>query len=260
MANIDINKRIENKNYSMNQLHSHPNYEIYFLLKGNRLIFFADKIYEVSKPSIFIIPPETLHKTEGGPFIRYTISIEPKSLNKFQQFVFNQKQQKPIEISGNTLDTLSKLFEEATNLKYGKYKTDITETIVAYIIYVISKISVKDLGKHTQNKNNVPPNILKIMHYINNNVTENITLDDISQKFYIAKSTLNYNFKHYVSCTPIEYLLTLRLDMAKRLLLETDKSIEKISEECGFSSSNYFGTIFKKHLGISPKSYRKNER
>ena len=58
----------------------------------------------------------------------------------------------------------------------------------------------------------------------------------------------------------MDFLLNVRLTKAKDLLTNSDKSVGEISDECGFSSANYFGLIFKKKEGLSPLQYRKNQQ
>ena len=55
----------------------------------------------------------------------------------------------------------------------------------------------------------------------------------------------------------MEYVSRMRLSKAKLLLRDSNKSIEEIATECGFSSANYFGLIFKKEVGLSPLNYKK---
>jgi transcriptional regulator GlxA family with amidase domain len=55
----------------------------------------------------------------------------------------------------------------------------------------------------------------------------------------------------------MEYVMRIRLNKAKGLLRNTNKSIEEVAFECGFSSANYFGLIFKKEIGLSPLNYKK---
>ena len=89
---------------------------------------------------------------------------------------------------------------------------------------------------------------------------ENITLNGISEKFYVSKSTLNHSFKKYTGLSPMEFFLEIRLAKAKEMLLSSEKSIQEISAECGFSSPNYFGLIFKRHETVSPSIYRQKDR
>lgn len=257
MANIDITKRVVKTDYSMNQLHSHPVFELYFLTKGSRLLIFSDRMYELTKPTIVIIPPHTLHKTEGGPFTRYNIFVSPKSLNKFEAAVFDKKSLQLIEPSEQELAELIAPLEKAIAQKEEKFLPFINEAVLSYFIYLLNSIDVSDDTGYG-NKKLVPIVVLKVIKYFNDHLTDNITLDAVASEFFISKSTLNYNFNRYIGCSPMEYLLRLRLDTAKRMLIETDKSIDEISEKSGFSTPNYFGTIFKKQLGISPTAYRKN--
>ena len=105
----------------------------------------------------------------------------------------------------------------------------------------------------------IPAAILKVFSYLNTHYRENLTLDELSQKFFISKSTLNYNFKRHLLCTPMEYLTNVRLAKAKELLLNSKKSIAAVAKECGFSSPNYFGLVFKRKEHVSPALYRKIE-
>ena len=63
-----------------------------------------------------------------------------------------------------------------------------------------------------------------------------------------------------MNCSPIDFLLNVRLNKAKEMLLHTKKSVGDVSEACGFSSANYFGLIFKQKEGLSPANYRKHEQ
>jgi len=59
-----------------------------------------------------------------------------------------------------------------------------------------------------------------------------------------------------MGCSPIEALIHYRLQMAERLLNETNLTLQEISIECGFNSVNYFSRRFGKKYGISPGNYR----
>ena len=65
-------------------------------------------------------------------------------------------------------------------------------------------------------------------------------------------------FKSYTDLTFVEYLTERRVEKAKQLLKNTDKSIADISEAVGYKEPHYFSMIFKKSTGITPKNYRKH--
>ena len=62
----------------MVDLHSHEYYELYFLCQGKRQLLFEDKIAELEEGSLAVIAPFTMHKTEGGTFVRIKKRISPR--------------------------------------------------------------------------------------------------------------------------------------------------------------------------------------
>lgn len=71
----------------------------------------------------------------------------------------------------------------------------------------------------------------------------------------MSESSLNKVFKEELLYSPIEYLINIRLDKAKKLLRSKSKSITEIALECGFSSLSHFSSCFTKANNISPRSY-----
>jgi len=97
----------------------------------------------------------------------------------------------------------------------------------------------------------------KVKEYIDTYYTEKITLDELSERFYINKFYLLEIFKREYGMGVNQYLIHLRITKSKGLLRFTDKTAEEISYECGMNSPNYFNRMFKKIEGITPGEYRK---
>lgn len=64
-------------------------------------------------------------------------------------------------------------------------------------------------------------------------------------------------FKEHLGTSPRQYIIDMRLQIAKQLLSEGQLSIAKISERCGFSNQYHFSRLFKQHTGLTPSEYRK---
>ena len=98
--------------------------------------------------------------------------------------------------------------------------------------------------------------ILPILSYINNNYSENITLEYASAQLGFDQSYFCRIFKIATGATFTEYLNFVRICKAEKLLARGHDSILNISEAVGFSSVSYFNRIFKKYRNCSPRVYR----
>lgn len=108
------------------------------------------------------------------------------------------------------------------------------------------------------NRSNDSQNVYEdeIIRYIKENYNNFISLDIVAQKFGMNSSYLSTYIKKKIGISFVEYMRTLRIAGAKKLLTETDLDISKISENLGFSDTSSFIRYFKKSEGITPKQYR----
>lgn len=96
-----------------------------------------------------------------------------------------------------------------------------------------------------------------IREYLREHYTEKITLEELSQRFFLNKFYLARCFKEQFGTTVIAYITELRITQAKQLLRFTDIPIERIAYEVGITDANYFSRIFHKAEGISPGDFRR---
>jgi len=96
----------------------------------------------------------------------------------------------------------------------------------------------------------------KAINYIEDNLCDDVTLDDISFISSYSKTHISRMFNRIVGISLSEYISKRRLAKAALMLKSSKKSIEYISDIFGFGSSKYFSTVFKKEYGISPSIYR----
>lgn len=94
-----------------------------------------------------------------------------------------------------------------------------------------------------------------ILLYLNEHLSESLTLNEIAEKFYISSYHLSHLFKKYMGMTCIECVHWMRIEKAKELLKNTNMSIKEISEKTGYSNLNNFYMHFKKLTGVTPKVY-----
>lgn len=95
-----------------------------------------------------------------------------------------------------------------------------------------------------------------ILQYINEHFREDISIPNISKMFNINANYISQLFKKEAGTTFTEYVTTLRLDYACKLLTDTDDPISEIAEKSGYDDYFYFSRIFKRVKGITPSAYR----
>lgn len=261
MSFIEVDKSVREEDWSMHEFHSHPHYEIYFLRKGSRAFFLSNALYTLSAPVLIVIPPHVQHKTEGGSFERDNVNVSPAYLDPFQKEVLDQKALQIIRLTQEESKALQALLSEAYAVdKTKKHADHVLHALFSYGIFLLSRSRAEGQSPQAVGEGDIPPLVLKVLDYLNVHFNEEICLDGLADRFFVSKHTLLYNFKKYTDRSPIDLLLTVRLTKAKQMLMSTNKSVREISELCGFSSANYFGLIFKRREGISPATYRKNQR
>ncbi|MCB0068775.1 MAG: response regulator, partial [Caldilineaceae bacterium] len=95
------------------------------------------------------------------------------------------------------------------------------------------------------------------MAYLHEHYAEPLTRADIARHVGLDEDYLTYCFRQELGVTPIAYLNRYRVNQAKSLLTQTDKSVTFIAQEVGFTDSRYFSRIFRREVGVSPDAFRR---
>lgn len=174
-----------------------------------------------------------------------------------------------INISGKLLESLAEGYN-LTDCSYFKgldLASELAEIIelsknqeadnTHLLIELINKIFLK-MYYHSQN-NSEKTLELRIMDYLNTLLTSSFSLDLVCERFSISESQMIKRFKRTFGVTPYSYVLSRKIQLARKLLDNTNLSIKEIAEKLCFSDEYYFSNLFKSKVGLSPSSYRKRE-
>jgi AraC-like DNA-binding protein len=96
--------------------------------------------------------------------------------------------------------------------------------------------------------------------YIRKHYQQPFTIDDLAEISHLSVSALERRFKKYLSKTPKKFIVEVRLENARRLLVESNISIAQVCEETGFTDHSYFSKQFKTFFGELPSDFRNNYR
>lgn len=99
--------------------------------------------------------------------------------------------------------------------------------------------------------------IQKIKQYIIDHSHEDISLDALAKKVGLSPIYISKMFKEKLGINYIDFLTECRIEKAKKLMCDPEKSIKEITFEVGYHDPNYFSKVFKKMVAVSPNKYRK---
>ncbi len=119
---------------------------------------------------------------------------------------------------------------------------------------------IKLSNKVSRVKDSYSPSIRKTIEFLNNSVEIPVSMNDISKEAGKSSSHLSRKFRDEVGISPYEYLINLRMHLACRLLKMTSITIKQISETLCYADAYYFSNAFKKHSGVSPQQFRKENK
>lgn len=128
------------------------------------------------------------------------------------------------------------------------------------LLHIIRSFSEKPESNNHMNfvshrKNHV---VKTIMDYMQEHYAEKISLDGIASNMYLSSIYISKLFKEETGESPIHYLIQIRLKQSVELMKEhPEYSIKKIAQEVGYEDAYHFSKIFKKHMSMTPKEYRK---
>ena len=253
---------------SMPSCHYHNDFEFYYLVKGKRYYFIKDKVYLITPGTIVFINKFIIHYTEcfeNEGYDRILINFSEDYIEKLltalgSESVFSlfDDEEGVITLSSerrelceSILSVMTSEYEKNGDIQSPYLKSSLLELIM---LMRLEKDRAPAPTAHTD----IPhKTISEIIGYINNNYLENITLDTISQRFYISRSYFSRTFKQIWGLGFTEYLNNVRIKEAKKLLSNSKMSIAEISCATGYKSSTHFGRVFQKIVGTTPMEYRK---
>ncbi|OMB82719.1 AraC family transcriptional regulator, partial [Mycolicibacterium conceptionense] len=95
-----------------------------------------------------------------------------------------------------------------------------------------------------------------LVEYLTDSIDSEITLETLAQQAKMSVGNFIKAFRDAFHTTPYQFLLDRRIDRAKTLLLNTQRTVTEIGAMVGFSTPNHFATAFRHRVGVSPSSYR----
>lgn len=258
--------------FDMSVKHFHNEYEIFYLIDGERQFFFDNRAYKVQAGSLILVDENAIHMTKASSdedmghdrIILYINKQKMQELDhlfptinlvkffKEQYGVFHLTPEQQAQFL-NLYHTLKREFDN----KDRHSTAMISMTVMMYFIEFIRKNAAHKLIDVPSNASSKHKTIYAISEYISQHYTEPLTLESLANDFFLSKFYLCRSFKEVTGYGINEYLHIHRIKRAKQLLEETSLSVSQIALQLGYDSLTHFERIFKTHMTISPLKYRK---
>ena len=229
-------------------------YYFLYLKKGELNITINNTIYHINDGTLLIIPPHcpySYQHIETKELVYYWIHFTGGTVKEIlNALTLNQLPlvlSKP-EISSSIDYQMTKMFDIYT--KKGKYRDYELSHCLDAIFIETAKRSIESSSPQAK--------LSKSIKYITNNYTTDISVPDLAEMESLSVSRYMTLFKESMHTSPYQYIIKLRLTAACEMLSNSDLSITGISEILGFQSIYFFSKLFKKHIGMSPAEYKKN--
>lgn len=253
------------------QWHSHSEYELVFIKKGAGILQYGATTTHYKAGDLFLLGPWIPHEFTEESRDHHSVSCifhaDLLSLSSYQCLMSqNVKQLLQRALNGikfpinlDTSDYYLHFFSQILKEEGLKQAIELLFFINSLIDLKTPNEPISDIedpsGTHFFKKYAQLQNILK---YINDNITQNITIQEIAEKFFISRSTLVRLFSDILQTGITQYITQKRLFHACQLLSTTNLPITKISGRIGFTSISSFNRSFLKYRGMSPRAYRQS--
>lgn len=242
----------------------HDYYEINLTLMDAGIFFLEGSVYQLRRGTLFNISSTLLHRnisTDMG-YNRCVIKFMPHIIDKYSTkqtdmlSIFHAPDP-VLQLSESEITILMSmvhpLIQDSDSSAFG---SDVSRQIrLVEIIIYLSRLAASSTYATIRSGSAWSGSISPILKYINDNITEPLSLDVLSHRFFMSKGHLCNLFKESIGITVNEYILHRRVLIAKQNIT-SEQSLLEICGQCGFNNYTSFARCFKKVTGLAPKEYR----
>ncbi|MEG0639088.1 MAG: AraC family transcriptional regulator [Clostridia bacterium] len=239
------------------QLHYHKNcFEMTYLTKGTLHFSIDERSYNLSGGDLFVTHPNEIHDTAAVPLSVHSMYWFQLDVSDPARFFYLEKGAAMALITQlNALDMrVVKLDEQtASAILTGVYDyfcsphqstRDMGAALLLYFLHLV-------VFHANQLRFTLQPDIGRVANYIIDHLDDELSLEELADIAQLSVSRFKQKFKNQIGVPPREFINAQRVK-AGEALLEEGWSVTDTAMELGFSSSNYFAVVFRRHMGYSP--------
>ena len=258
----------DNVNNGKTVYHYHDFYEVHATLAGAATFYLDNRQLNLEPGTVLLIHYNDLHrilKQSTDYFERVYVFITPKFLQDRSTEWTNleacfqpvgEQRSKVIQMEPSRLHELLQFVDEKPSQEvYGSdiiYEQKLVDYMMCLNQLIVEEVPENQVLPAIQNER-----IVDMIHFISQNLSHPLTLEEMEQNFFVSKYYITREFKKYTGFTFHQFVLKKKLLYSKQLLKQY-KSSSDVYSRCGFNSYSHFLKAFKKEFGITPKEFLKH--
>ena len=249
-------------------LHHHDFYEIYFFLSGNVSYNIESRSYRLSPGDVLLISPQELHQPVFSPekqhYERYVLWVSGSFL---QQFILPGQDLSQcfdtarldhtnlVRPDAVTRELLSYLFQQLVREQDSEeFAAEMSRlSLLAQLLVLVNRMALR-AGRAPEPRENTDSVVYRILSYIGEHYSEDLSLDFLANEFFISKYHLSREFSRVVGTSVHRYIVQKRLIMARQMMA-AGTSTSEVCQLCGFGDYSNFYRAFTGEYQISPRKY-----
>lgn len=246
----------------------HPNeIEIHYIVSGKLHWWVGDESFTLTPGSVLIVRPNELHGSSTGvlePCEHYWLRLKlddganwpglTKAQTKSLKSDLLSYEKRAFVATDVVREAFTRMIEEhRTETQYGEL---VCRAQLHKLLSAVVRDYRSEQERSEQMETRISPAIHKTVCAIHDSIEEPMSIAQLAQLAHMSESSFRKQFKVEVGCSPHDYVIHRRVQKSKKLLLNSERSIIDIAFDLGFSSSQYFATVFKRKTGLTPKQFR----
>jgi iron complex transport system substrate-binding protein len=117
--------------------------------------------------------------------------------------------------------------------------------------------TARAIAREEDAKDEIPPPFLAVRRFIESEYATPIRLPDLAQRVHLSVPHFCAEFKRHFGTPAIDYLIRQRMHQAAYLLRDRNLRVNEVARRVGYDDIYYFSRLFRKHYGVSPRTFRK---
>lgn len=251
-------EKFENGYYFNGEMHNF--WELVYVTEGNLCVSEDSRVYELTKGDIIFHKPMEFHKiwvekSQSARAIIISFESNDENITELSHGVYKLDAEKQ-----NSFEEIYTMLEEKFKLNFyvrRKDEPDIVAEKIAFMqfeIFLLSLLSSQN-DKRCRQYNVSAMNYKTIIDTMNENISKNLSIDELAALCNLSVSNLKKIFAKYAGGGVMKHFNRLKIKRAMRLL-RIGLSVSEVSYQLGFSSQNYFAVVFRRETGMLPSEFK----